>query len=223
MAVIHHTTLVPSKTELVAPWLSAQPWYGGAGGEPDLVKSGGFRLDDPAGEVGIEFLVVTDVSGAAPRSYQVPLTYRSAPLDGAEHALVGTSEHGVLGRRYVYDGTSDPVLRAELLALLQGRAEAQMQSVSDSPDPAVTPHLNGLALPARAAVTAVAHGPEGSDLTVETPSFAPFTLHVVRALRPGEALPSGATPRAHLTAHWRTADGEGTQRGLFAVLHPAAA
>jgi len=37
----------------------------------------------------------------------VPLTYRGAPLDGAEDALVGTTEHGVLGRRWVYDGTRE--------------------------------------------------------------------------------------------------------------------
>jgi hypothetical protein len=50
---------------------------------------------------------------------------RGAPLDGADQALIGTSEHGVLGRRWVYDGTHDPVLVAQLLALLQGHAEPQ--------------------------------------------------------------------------------------------------
>jgi hypothetical protein len=31
--------------------------------EPELARAGGFRLDDPQGEVGIEFMVVTDGSG----------------------------------------------------------------------------------------------------------------------------------------------------------------
>jgi len=225
MAIIHRTTLNPTKLELLAPWLPAQPWYRGTGGGPDpkdLVKAGGFRLDDPEGEVGIEFMVVTDTSSGEPQPYHVPLTYRGAPLDGAGHALVGTTEHGVLGRRYVYDGTYDPVLRAELLSLLALRADAQMQSVSDTPDPGVLPELNGPALPVQAAVTTVAHGPDGTDLTVETPSFAPFTLHLVRALRPEEPTPAGAAPRAQLSAEWQAPDGERV-RGLLAVLRPAAA
>ncbi|GAB3893952.1 hypothetical protein GCM10027612_44340 [Microbispora bryophytorum subsp. camponoti] len=76
MAVIHHTTLTPGKLELLTSWLPAQPWYGGDGRRPELTKAGGFRLDDPQGEVGMEFMVVTDVSGDRPVSYHVPLTYR---------------------------------------------------------------------------------------------------------------------------------------------------
>ncbi|MFH0176650.1 hypothetical protein ACIA6D_30750 [Streptomyces cacaoi] len=36
-----------------------QSWYTAT---PVLVKAGGFRLDDPDGEVGIEFMVVTDAA-----------------------------------------------------------------------------------------------------------------------------------------------------------------
>jgi hypothetical protein len=167
-------------------------------------------------------MVVTDTSGARPQPYLVPLTYRGAPLEGAGDALVGITEHGVLGQRYVYDGTYDPVLRAELLSLLALRADAQMQSVSDTPDPSVMPELNGPALPVQAAVTAVAHGPDGTDLTVETPSFAPFTLHLVRALGVADGAPAGAAPRASLSAEWRTGQEGEPVRGLIAVLHPAA-
>jgi hypothetical protein len=39
-----------------------------------LAKAGGFRLDDPQGEVGIEFMVVTDTAGPQPVAYLVPLT-----------------------------------------------------------------------------------------------------------------------------------------------------
>jgi hypothetical protein len=55
MAVIHHTTLTPGKLELLSAWLPSQPWYRDAGRAPELDRAGGFRLDDPAGEVGLEF------------------------------------------------------------------------------------------------------------------------------------------------------------------------
>ena len=46
----------------------------GDGGRPDLEKAGELsRLDDPEGEVGIEFMVVTDTLGAEATAYHVPL------------------------------------------------------------------------------------------------------------------------------------------------------
>ncbi len=133
MAVVHNTTLVPTKLELLTDWLPTQPWYVSRGRTPQLVKAGGFRLDDPDGEVGIEFMAVAD----GDVTYHVPMTYRAAPLPGHEDALIGTAEHGVLGTRWVYDGVHDPVLVAQLVALLQGKAEPQAQSQSDTPDPTV--------------------------------------------------------------------------------------
>ncbi len=66
MAIIHNTTMSPGQLELLTGWLPAQPWYRQTGHEPSLAKSGGFRLDDPQGEVGIEFMVVTDGPGTGP-------------------------------------------------------------------------------------------------------------------------------------------------------------
>ena len=97
MAIIHSTTMSPTKLELLASWLLAQPWYLDQGREPDLARVGGFRLDDPQGEVGIEFMVVTDGSGDRVITYLVPMTYRASALAGADGALIGTAEHGVLG------------------------------------------------------------------------------------------------------------------------------
>ena len=64
----------------------------------------------------------SDEGGSEPVVYQVPLTYRGAPLEGGQHALVGTMEHSVLGRRWVYDGPHDPVYAAQLLALVLEQA-----------------------------------------------------------------------------------------------------
>jgi hypothetical protein len=131
MATIHNTSMNPGKLDLLARWLPRQSWYGGSG---DLTRAGGFRLDDPAGEVGIEFMVVLAGPG---EPYLVPMTYRGEQLNGADKALIGTSEHGVLGTRWIYDGEHDPVLRAQLAALLRGEVTAQAQSVSDTPDATV--------------------------------------------------------------------------------------
>ncbi|WP_328901449.1 MULTISPECIES: maltokinase N-terminal cap-like domain-containing protein [unclassified Streptomyces] len=208
MAVIHRTTLSPTKTELLTAWLPTRPWYGGPG-RPSLVKSGGFRLDDPRGEVGIEFMVVTDTSGDGPVPYFVPLTYRGAPLGGAEDALVGMTTHGVLGERWVYDGCHDPVLTAQLFALLDGRAAPQAQSETDAPDPTITHSATGS--PFGSVVTAVTDGPEGTDLSVPG-----ATLHVNRVLRP--AAPKEAT--GHISGPWRTPD-DTEVRGVFAELRTA--
>jgi hypothetical protein len=82
-------------------------------------------------------MVVTDVSGDQVTTYQVPMTYRARALPGADGALIGTSEHGVLGHRWIYDGARDPVLMAQLTALFRGTAEPQAQSVSHTPEPAI--------------------------------------------------------------------------------------
>ncbi|MEU7580154.1 1,4-alpha-glucan branching protein [Streptomyces sp. NPDC041068] len=215
MAVIHRTTLRPTKLELLTSWLPTRPWYRGAP-VPELAKSGGFRIDDPRGEVGIEFMVVTDTSGPHPTAHLVPLAYRGAPLDGAEHALVGTMEHGVLGRRWAYDGAHDPVVAAQLLALVEGRAQAQDQNTSDVPDRDVISSYTGEGPISATAGTVTADDEEGTALAV--PDGPVLRLH--RALHPAQdaptALPQGAI--GHISGAWSLPDGTRT-RGLFAVLH----
>ncbi|HEY0812388.1 MAG TPA: hypothetical protein VGE11_03830 [Pseudonocardia sp.] len=133
MAVIHPTTLKPTKLELLSTWLPTQAWYGGRG-TPSLAKAGGFRLDDPAGEVGIELMIVTDTAGPEVVAYLVPLAYRAKPDEGT---LIGTTRHGVLGLRYVYDGPTDSVFRSQVDALLRGEVAPQAQSESHTIDQTV--------------------------------------------------------------------------------------
>ncbi|PVU82597.1 hypothetical protein DDP54_05825 [Cellulomonas sp. WB94] len=121
MALLHRAELRPSKIELVASWAPTQPWFeAGAGAE--LATVGSFRFDDPAGEVGIETLLVRAGDGPV---MQVPLTYRGSPLDGGDAWLIGTMQHSVLGERWVYDGAGDPVyLTAVATAALTGGRQA---------------------------------------------------------------------------------------------------
>ncbi|GIG36880.1 CG0192-related protein [Cellulomonas pakistanensis] len=121
MAIIHRATLEPTKAELVAAWLPTQTWFDGPADVATPV--GAYRFDDPDGEVGIESHLF-EVGG---RLVHVPLTYRGAPLDGAEESLVGTMEHSVLGTRWVYDGPADPVYVAELTRVVsEGDQQVRM-------------------------------------------------------------------------------------------------
>jgi hypothetical protein len=222
VAVVHQTTLTPTKLELLSAWLPAQPWYPGDSGA-ELARAGGFRLDDPAGQVGIEFLVVRAGSGDQLRWYQVPLTYRGAPLTGAaDAALIGTPEHGVLGKRWVYDGLHDPVLAAQLLALIQGRAQAQAQSQSNTPDPTVAASYAGPAEPATIRARSVVTGPHGTDLILDTvlrDAPAHLTIRVRRLLTPGSADEGngGTGIRGTVSATWTLPDGT-VARDLFATV-----
>lgn len=205
MAVIHHTTLKPTKLELLAGWLPTRPWYLGGADAPALTKSGGFRLDDPEGEVGIEFMMATDTSAPGAVTYLVPLTYRGAPLDGADHALIGTMEHGVLGKRWVYDGCHDPVLVAEVLRLIEGRAQAMAQSVSDTPDHEVLRFYTG----AEFAVDDFAPEPVDDQDGTRLPTPLGTVLHVNRVLRAGPGRPSSPVDGTigHVARGWQSPDG----------------
>ncbi|MEU2060751.1 1,4-alpha-glucan branching protein [Streptomyces sp. NPDC013455] len=215
MAIIHRTTIKPTKVELLTQWLPTRPWYRG-GAAPVLERSGGFRLDDPEGEVGIEFLVVTDTGGPERTAYLVPLTYRGAPLEGAEHALVGTMEHGVLGKRWAYDGCHDPVLVAELLSLIAGRAQAMAQSISDTPDHEVTRSYTGAPFDPDGFRPAPSDDGDGTRL----PAPHGTTLHVHRVLRPvaEEAPPAPADAVGHVASGWPGPD-DTRLRAVFMSLH----
>jgi len=107
MALIHQATLRPTKIELLTDWLPGRSWSTGS----VFRQLGAYRFDDPLGAVGIEAFLVQAADGSV---LHVPLTYRGAPLAGAEEHLVGTTEHSVLGRRWVYDGCADPIWAAAL-------------------------------------------------------------------------------------------------------------
>lgn len=153
--------------------------------------AGGFRLDDPGGAVGIEFLIVADAAAREPVVRLVPMGCRGAPLEGASgEALIGTAGHGVLGTRWIYDGVHDPVVTAQLRALLRGEATPQHRSRSHTPDPAVT--VRGA-------------GPDDG-----------LEVRLNRVLRPLEA---AERPSRGVVAGWVRPDGSAA-RGVLAALAP---
>ncbi|HEX7716254.1 MAG TPA: 1,4-alpha-glucan branching protein [Marmoricola sp.] len=222
MALLHRAELRPSKIELVASWAPTQPWFeAGAGAEP--VTVGSFRFDDPAGEVGIETLLVQAGDGPA---MQVPLTYRGAPLEGGDAWLIGTMQHSVLGRRWVYDGAGDPVyLTAVATAALTGGRQADQyvdvdgELVVREPTAVVVGSGTGsVTLPAPVPADRVSIRPEPGSTVV---AAGDLRLVIVRTLRTDDR-PDGLdrtddAPSAVLTGTWA---GQGEPRTLVLVLAP---
>jgi maltokinase len=193
MAEIHTgATLTPSKLELLEEWMGDQRWYAAKGARPRLRRLAAWRLDDPAGEVGVETLLVADESGVEPVVYQVPLTYRGTPLDGAERALVGTMEHSVLGPRWVYDAPHDPVYAAQLLELVQGRAQASSSARSGAEEEAVAGvPQHSWHRPVHAVSSRVLTGEQSNtsvilDAEDADGSAVPLIVKVFRMLAPGD-------------------------------------
>src|SRR5699024_5804134 len=111
MADIYAAQLSPSKVEVVTEWVTGQDWaadFDLAAAPLEPVTS--YRFDDPAGEVGLEVHILR----SGDRHIQVPLTYRGTPLDGADEHLISTMDHSVVGRRWVYAGMGDPLVRPRL-------------------------------------------------------------------------------------------------------------
>jgi hypothetical protein len=126
MGVFHRATVTPTKEELIAGWAPSQPWGPTAGAPIDVI--GSYRFDDPEGRVGMEAFLFA----AGAELFQVPLTYRDAPLAGAEAALITEMSHSVLGNRWVYDGWRDPLFVMMLAAVtMTGQGEALGMAVYD--------------------------------------------------------------------------------------------
>lgn len=207
MALLHKATIVPSKLELLNRWLPTRPWSGGA---ENVVRVATARFDDPAGAVGIETLILRAGDG---RLLHVPLTYRDAPLAGAERWLVGTTEHSVLGARWVYDAVGDPVYLERLLdAIRSGGREAVEEFIVDGERQTRVPDLAlrgsgtvpGEPVAAVAAVTSTGEATDGDPVVI---ALGDAELTMIRVLGP---VPPGAT----LTGAW---DGDGSP-AVLAVL-----
>lgn len=126
MGIVHRATLSPSKQEIVEGWMPSRSW---GVGRTVAEKVAEYRYDDPTGEVGVETILWRADDGTL---VQTPLTYRAEPLAGAEEHLVTTTDHSVLGERWVYDGCGDPVWASTLTAaIVAGARQSQMFLVGD--------------------------------------------------------------------------------------------
>lgn len=192
MAIIHRAQLHPTKLELLTGWLPGRRWYHGPA-TPTLTRLGGYRFDDPAGEVGVETLLVSAGDGVV---CQVPLTYRGAPLDGHDEELIGTVEHSVLGRRWVYDGCGDPVYVAALAAAIlagAGQAEEMIEDDGRLQPRELTMGITATAADPDAGPQVELLSPGRDDDEVTTVETTAAILTVVRHPGPGAPEP-GSVP-----------------------------
>jgi hypothetical protein len=192
MAILHAATLTPSKPELIGAWLPTRPWAPEGDGAVEVV--GAFRFDDPEGRVGIEVHLVR----SAGVLLQVPLTYRDAPLEGAESHLAGNLEHSALGTRWVYDGLADPVFVRMLAAVtLTGTGQAVGLVEYHGRWVVVPPQVRlrgGGAADERAVVDGFTDAGTDGDWAILRNDR--FELRVARSPEPGDRPPIG------LTATW---------------------
>jgi hypothetical protein len=200
MAILYpQADLQPSKLELLASWLPSRLWYRGPAA-PRLTRVAGYRFDDPEGEVGVETLLVR--AGDEEAVYQVPLTYRGAPLDGADPWLVGTSEHSVLGPRWIYDACGDPVYAGVLAtAIITGAAGAEEVEHVDGEqrrrDPSMSVRGNGTPDTDAPPFAAITHVEDGDPTLILTDSVG-LALHRVLHAAAGGHEPGPAV----LTGTW---------------------
>lgn len=185
MALIHRAQIRPTKVELIGGWLPSQPWYVGEP-NPDVESLGAYRFDDPAGEVGIDTHLVRADGG---QILHVPMTYRAAPLAGGEPWLIGTTEHSVLGKRYVYDACGDPVYANALAAaILAGGRQAEEYVETDGRREFRTPtaQVTGSGDSARqlSTVDTVADLSSSTDGAVTTIRTTGWELRLLRVIDP---------------------------------------
>lgn len=220
MALLYNAELSPSKIEMVAGWAPAQPWFAGDAGDT-MTSVASFRFDDPEGEVGVETLLVR--AGDGP-TMQVPLTYRGAPLVGAEGSLIGTMKHSVLGDRWVYDAVGDPVyLLAVATAIVTAGHEAELIVEADGErvrrDPTATvtgSGMTGVPTPVLPRPEDVAVRSEGALTIAETPAITVVVDRVPGAKPPRPQLLDGvAGTSGDLTGTW---PGQSQPQNLVSVV-----
>ncbi|WP_026919284.1 CG0192-related protein [Gordonia shandongensis] len=164
MALLHDATLSPTKPEIVTAHLDSVPW----GGSGPVEMLGAYRFDDPDGEVGVEAHIVA----RGGHVLHIPLTYRGAPIPGADEHLVATMKHSVLGERWVYDAAADPVAVGCFVRALRGE-QAQADLEVAQADGSTVPRENTVRLHLDGAAG------ESEILTFSTDLAAPATGHAL--------------------------------------------
>lgn len=204
--------LTPALSGLLGAWLPRQRWFPVKSAEFAFEPAGGLRLDDGNAEAELEVLLLAVTyptpDGDRTDTVQVPLSVRSAPLAGAESALIGdVPGHGAAGRhmhRWIYDGLHDAAFVAAWLELMRQGATA--------PSGNATGHLveSGYRLPFATGKVKVLSGEQSNSSVIVDDGGSAAIVKFFRVLSEGHnpeveigaALTAGRTVEVPATIGW---------------------
>ncbi|NIZ92991.1 aminoglycoside phosphotransferase [Kineosporiaceae bacterium B12] len=217
--------------QLLLDWAPRQRWYAHKGASARVLRVERAPLD----ESGVaQLLALTVASGegddVTSTVYQVPLTFRHAPDEALQHALVGQLGAGQLAGgdgspAWVYDGPHDPTWTRALLTLVaaeEGAGSATFGAHGASAD-------GGLPVPAGHRTKVLSGEQSNTSIVVQADEGAtPLIAKVFRVLNAGDnpdvvvqtALAAAGCARVPRPAGW--VDGQWTAPdGSLAVGHLA--
>lgn len=211
----------PSDPGTLAPWMSRQRWFANKGTLPDLEEIGRWPLT--SSETGVEIVthLMLDHTAGKPALYQVPLTYRSLPLENST-ALVG-----VIDGMHVYDAPHDPAYTRALLTFIADGGEVtgdRSWAIGKHTGMPVADGLVSKVLTGEQSNTSIIYQDSG------TGGAAPVIVKVFRALHDGDnpdvvlqtALAEAGSdtvpqPIGHIVAEWNDrGEASGRARGHLA-------
>lgn len=208
--------------ELLVAWLPRQRWFPVKSAEFTLEPAGGLRLPDPGtdGAAGLEVLLAAvtypTADGNRTDVVQVPLSFRGAPLAGAESALIGELPgDGGEGRRWVYDGVHDPAFVAAWLDLIRaGGSSTTGNAAGHSVD-------SGYRLPFATGRVKVLTGEQSNSSVIVDDGGSAAIVKFFRVLSEGHnpeveigaALTAGRTTEVPATIGWVTGEWAAPETG----------
>ncbi len=213
--------------DFLGDWMARQRWYANKGAKPTLEQIGSWSFaaaSSPNELDGVDLVthLVIDHAVGKPVLYQVPLSYRVTPLQGADHAIVGTLDDG----RTVYDGPHDPAWALSMLAMIVDDAEGTGDQVN------VAGRRSANATEVRPTTARVLRGEQSNTSIIFEGGERPVICKVFRALHDGDnpdvelqsaLADAGSTavppPIGHIVGQWSdtgTVSGRATGHLAFA-------
>ncbi len=237
-------TFTPALSGLLGDWLPRQRWFPVKSPAFSFEPAGGLNLAGPGdgtGEAGLQVLMLAvnyqTPDGSRTDVVQVPLSIRTAPLAGAEAALIGQisgsgladGAAGAPDDRWVYDGVHDPAFISAWLELMRDGGTTEAGNA--------TGHLvdSGYRLPRANGFVKVLSGEQSNTSVIVDDGESAAILKFFRVLSEGQnpeveigaALTAGRAAEVPATLGWVSGEwarpsgrpGAGPALGELAVAH----
>ncbi|WP_423183464.1 1,4-alpha-glucan branching protein GlgB [Arthrobacter sp. NyZ413] len=226
-----------TQATLLKEWLPRQRWFPVKSGSFDLEFLGSFSLRSPEPGIGLEVRLLsvayeTGDGGRQADIVQVPLSYRSAPVDSLSKALLGKLDDGG-APVWVYDAPHDAAFIAALLDLIREQAYTETGDGECAAGGYSVP--GSLRLPSASGTVKVSSGEQSNTSVIVDDGASASIVKLFRVLSIGKnpevevgaALTSGRTTEVPSTLGWVTGTWEartdsgrvGTASADLAVAH----